>query len=62
MVVDDFDMGRSSFLPDETESPLITDPDRVLAGPIRLQRLQAIARRRSQVSERSRLIEKAELP
>ena len=35
VVVDDFDMRRSSLIPDKTYTPLVVDPDRVLSLPVR---------------------------
>jgi hypothetical protein len=43
MVVDDFDMRRSSLIPRKTDAPLVVDTDRMLSLPIGLKRFQAIA-------------------
>ena len=58
MVVDDFDMRRSSFIPDETYPPLIVDPDRVLSLPVRLQAFQPIAGRNPEIAEHPGLVQK----
>jgi hypothetical protein len=62
MVVDDFDMRRSSLIPDETNSPLIVDPDRVLPLPVGFQRFKPIARWNTKVREHPGLIQKTKLP
>ena len=48
-------------VPDETDAPLIVDPDAVLAPPITRERLETVAGRRSQVVERARVVELEEL-
>jgi hypothetical protein len=47
MVVDDFDIRRSSVRPPEADPPLIIDADAVLAEAIALECLQSVASRRS---------------
>jgi hypothetical protein len=47
MVIHNFDIVSIAFSPDETEPPLIIDPDTVLAGPIAHQGLQVVAWRLS---------------
>jgi hypothetical protein len=44
MVIDDLHFMRPILSPAETNSPLIVDPDAVLALPAALQGLQTIAR------------------
>src|SRR6185437_13629408 len=61
VVVDDFDMHRSSLMPNETNAPLVIDPDRVLSLPVRLQGFEPIAGRNAQVIEQPGLIQKAKL-
>jgi len=48
VVVDDFHVRRTIVGPPEANPELVVDPDTVLSFPITLQRLQPIARRRSQ--------------
>jgi hypothetical protein len=43
MIVDDFDIVRSSFIPAEANSPLVTNPDAPLAGAVSLERLQPVS-------------------
>ena len=45
VIIDDLDIGRTSFPPDEADSPLVVDADRILPRPRALQPLQAIAGR-----------------
>src|ERR1041384_722929 len=40
VVVDDFDLVRIVFTPDETYPPLVVDADRILSAPFAFQRLQ----------------------
>src|ERR1051326_5980912 len=51
VVVDDFDIGRPFLGPSETNTPLIIDPDRVLAAGVAGGRFEPVGRRRPQVSE-----------
>ena len=51
VVVDDFDMCRSSFIPNKAYAPLIVDPDRMLSLSIGSQRLEAIARRYAKIAQ-----------
>jgi hypothetical protein len=60
MVVDDFDMAWSSFLPDEADAPLVVDQDAVLAGAVAFQRFQPIAGRDTQILQDARLIEQTQ--
>jgi hypothetical protein len=60
VVVDDLDIGWSSFTPCETDSPLIVDPNAVLSRPVGAQPLQTIAGRNAKIRERSRLIEQTQ--
>src|SRR5689334_24036761 len=62
MVVDDFDMRRSSFIPNETDTPLIIDPDRMLSLPVCLQRFEAVARWNTQIRQDPGLIQQTEFP
>src|SRR5690348_16944712 len=57
VVVDDFDMCRSSFIPYETDSPLVIDPDRMLSLPVCFQRFEPVAWWNMQVRKHPRLIQ-----
>jgi hypothetical protein len=61
MVVDDFDISRSSFIPDETDAPLIVDPDRMLSRAISLERLEPINGRNPEIVQDPSLVQKTEL-
>jgi hypothetical protein len=58
VVVDDFDMRRSSLIPDETDTPLVVDPDRVLSLPISFQGFKSIARGNTEIAEYPSLVQK----
>jgi hypothetical protein len=49
MIVDNFHVPGIASGPDEAHPPLI-DPDRVLSGPIPLQRLEAIASKLAKIT------------
>ena len=49
MVVNDLDVMRVIFLPKETDTPLVIDPNAVLTRAVALERLKMITRRGSQV-------------
>ena len=49
MVVDDFNVFRSSINPAETDTPLGVDPDGMLSSSVPTQRLQPVAGRNPQV-------------
>src|SRR5580692_2496386 len=51
MVVRDFDVVAMPVSPDETNPPLIIDPDRVLPHPIAVEGLQPVSRRRRKHSQ-----------
>src|SRR5450432_1509272 len=53
VVVDDLDMCRSSFIPYETDSPLVVDSDRMLPLAISPQCLKPIAGRNAKIDQRS---------
>lgn len=48
VVVDDFYPICMTFVPNETQPPLIIDPDAVLVLPIAFQTLQSISRQRAE--------------
>ena len=62
MIIGDFDFVRSVSLPEETNPPLIVDPDTVLVDPILFQHLQPFSRWGKQVLEIRRVIEHREFP
>jgi hypothetical protein len=62
VVVDDLDVVRPAFLPDEANSPLSVHPDRVLASPILRERFELISRRDSEILQTRRRMQHRELP
>lgn len=54
MIVGDFNIVGAAVLPRKTNPPLIVNADGMLALPVALQRVQAVAGRRTQIAERSR--------
>jgi hypothetical protein len=48
-------------MPDETNPPLIVDPDRVLTLPVRPQGFEAITRGNAKIAKYPSLIQKTEL-
>ncbi len=62
MIVDDFDVVRIAISPPKANSPLVVDPDAVLALSVAAEFLQSIARRNSQITKRSGRLEDEELP
>jgi hypothetical protein len=60
VVIDDFDMRRSSLFPDEAYPPLVIDADRVLPLPISSHRFKPIARGHTQIAVYAGLIQKDE--
>jgi hypothetical protein len=51
VVVDDLDICGAAVRPDEADSKLIVDPDRILSLAIAGQSFEAIAWRRSQIAQ-----------
>ena len=51
VVVDDFDIGGPFLSPDETDAPLVVDPDGVLATTVAGQRFERVCWWRAQVVE-----------
>jgi len=49
VVVDDLDIFGSSFIPAETYSPLVVDPDAPLPGAVALQRFKPISGRNPEI-------------
>jgi hypothetical protein len=54
-------MRRSSLIPDETDPPLIVDPDRVLTLPVCPQGFEAVARGNTKVAKDPSLIQETKL-
>src|SRR5215469_617523 len=57
VIVHDLNVFGAGVGPPEAHPPLIVDPDRVLSSSLARERLQAVARRRTQVPERGGLVE-----
>jgi hypothetical protein len=53
VVVDDLDVVRVTLRPAQADPPLVVDPDAVLARAVPAQGLEAVARRRLEVADRS---------
>ena len=51
MIVDDFDLVALPLAPEETDTPLVVDPDAVLPCALPFHRFQAICGRNAQVVE-----------
>jgi hypothetical protein len=62
MVINNLDFIGVTGLPAKTDTPLIIDPNTVLAFSFSAKLLQSIAGRNAQVIERFRSIEKQEFP
>jgi hypothetical protein len=61
VIVDNFYIFRAISGPPKADSPLIIDPDAVLASSVLLQRLQLVLRRYFQVSQHGRPVKHGEL-
>lgn len=61
MVIDDLDV-LGPVVPDEADPPLIVDPDRMLPGPLALQRLQPVPRGHAKVGQHGGGGDHVELP
>src|SRR6185437_7541207 len=61
MVVDDFDFMAIAVPPEETDAPLVVDPDAVPAFAVAFQGFQAIRGRNTKIFQGRRSIEHAEL-
>jgi hypothetical protein len=61
VVVHNLNVVSVSLAPDETDAPLIVDPDTMLSGPIAFEHFQPVARRRYQVSKLNSNIKLAKL-
>jgi hypothetical protein len=62
VVVADLDVVRTVRPPDETETPLVVDPNAVLSIPVASQALQAVPRRAPQVIQGVRRVQEKKLP
>ena len=60
MVVDDFDIFRAIFGPDEADSPLVVDPNRMLARTIAAHGFHSIPGRKPQIIKRFGMVENCE--
>ena len=61
MIIDDLNLFGCLLTPQETEAPLIVDPDAVLAAAVAGKRLQPVARWRPKVGKLGRCVEHVEL-
>ena len=62
MIVDNLNIVRTPFSPNETKTPLVIDANAVLPFSIAMQGFQAISRRRRQVSQLRGAIQLPKLP
>src|SRR5690625_1775229 len=62
VVVDEFDIFRTSFFPHEAKPPLRIDSDAVLPAPISRQSLQPVPRRDPEVFDILRRMDQLKLP
>jgi len=61
VIVHNFYVPRSGIRPEEADSELVVDADRVLPDAIAAQRFQPIARRRREIAKLSRIVEHSQL-
>ena len=50
VIIDDLDIGWTSFPPNKADLPLVIDANRILPRPLALQRFKAIARRNTKIA------------
>lgn len=62
MVIDDFNLVSVSLSPHKADTPLVIDPNAVLALPVATKRFKPVARRDGQVTELRRGIKLGQLP
>jgi hypothetical protein len=62
VVINNLDIFRVPVTPSETDTPLIVDPDAVLAGAVTCQSLKPITRREPQVVKPGRGVQIAQFP
>jgi hypothetical protein len=51
MIIDDLDVFRRSFPPEETDSPLVVDPNAILPVPVAAQSLEPVSWNRTQIRQ-----------
>ena len=61
VVIDDFHVVRIAVTPAEADAPLVIDPNAVLSFAFAFERLQPVCRGNTQIVERGRGIEHAQL-
>jgi hypothetical protein len=61
MIVDDLDLIRRAFAPSKANSPLVVDPDAVLALPVAAQSFEPISWHGSQILQHFGVIQHAQL-
>ena len=61
MIINDLHIVRAVLDPNETNTPLLIDPDRMLPPPIAAKRFEPVTRNRRQIIQRRRRIEHVEL-
>ena len=61
MIVDDFDMGRSSLIPYKADPPLIIDPNRMLSLTVGSKCFEPVARWHPKIAEHPGLIQETKL-
>src|SRR5665213_2514378 len=62
VIVADFDIFRLSFLPSKTDSPLLVDPDGILAISVTRQKLQPVAGRDTQIVQMAGGVQHTQFP
>jgi hypothetical protein len=62
VVVHDLDVLRASLSPSEADSPLIVDPDTVLAPAVTTPGFQAVARRHTKIVEAHSSVKDRQIP
>jgi hypothetical protein len=62
VIIDDLNIVRIAFSPNETETPLVIDPNAILARSVAMQRFQAISWWRPQISQFSGGVQLPYLP
>jgi hypothetical protein len=62
MIIDDFDVLWTLRGPPEANSPLVVDPNAVLAGPISSQGFEPVTWRHAKIGQLDRRIEHVQFP
>jgi hypothetical protein len=60
VIVDDFDIGRTSSRPNEANTPLLVDPDAVLADSIASQGFEMVVRRHGEVTQYAGVVQNSQ--